>query len=71
MRKFLREGLSSAMAKCIEDSAVAGWSQETQNQIMAACMHLVELAVAVLEVGPNLTGCYLCCPLVIVRLRPT
>lgn len=51
MKKFLREGLSSAMNKCLEDSAVTGWPQNTQNDIMAACMQLVELAVVILEVG--------------------
>ena len=54
MKRFLREVLSSAMSKCLEDSAVTGWPQETQHNIMLACMQLVELAVVILEVGLHL-----------------
>jgi hypothetical protein len=51
MRKFLREGLGNAMSKCLDEIAVLGWPQGTQVDIMDACMNLVELAVAKLQVS--------------------
>lgn len=50
IKKFLQEGLSAALPKCLDDSAVSSWNTPTQRDIMRACIAFVELSAEKLKV---------------------
>lgn len=50
IRKFLQEGLTIAMPRCLDESAIMGWNPQTQRDIMRACIAFVELSAEKLKV---------------------